>query len=485
MKSIRIKNAGFVQDQKSQILIVSLIVMVLVFTLGAGLLFNSRTSRDLSGLEVEIQNANSLAKSGVRITEAVIAKSLCGAMPVNATYTLGAGTISIEVDSSAMTFTSTGRSGQSTDVIEKSFELLASSGANFLREITLYSLDTHGINADLIGFPVLVQVTLDKDNVTQSDGGDIYFTAADGTTQLDHEIEDYDASTGDLVAWVKIPLLQETSDTTINLFYGTDDTGLPDQWNREAVWDSNYVAVWHMSENPSINTDGHCNPSEYEICDSTSYNNDLNKDQSPVTTTGKIAKAVDFERNDEDSLERLDDGVGSSLDVTGDLTIEAWIRSESTASNQTVIHKWRDVSGSENAGPYRARYQESNKRMQFQVCSDRNESSYCDTNQDSSPPDLNINVWHYVSYVHDDAANELRNYTDSILLGGVSHSGGIYDSSAEFQIGKRGGGQEFDGKIDEVRISNTVRSPDWLKATYVNQENVLDFMNFDGEQVCN
>ena len=34
-------------------------------------------------------------------------------------------------------------------------------------------------------------------NVGQTDGGDIVFTSADGTTQLDHQIESYNAATGE------------------------------------------------------------------------------------------------------------------------------------------------------------------------------------------------------------------------------------------------------------------------------------------------
>ena len=42
--------------------------------------------------------------------------------------------------------------------------------------------------------------TLNGGNVAQADGGDILFIAGDGHTKLDHEIERYDETTGELVA---------------------------------------------------------------------------------------------------------------------------------------------------------------------------------------------------------------------------------------------------------------------------------------------
>ena len=66
----------------------------------------------------------------------------------------------------------------------------------------------------LVDFPVLVSIqndaqlktTANGGQVTDAEGDDIIFTAdADGTVQLDHEVESYDRTTGTLVAWVRLP----------------------------------------------------------------------------------------------------------------------------------------------------------------------------------------------------------------------------------------------------------------------------------------
>src|SRR3990172_1868906 len=72
------------------------------------------------------------------------------------------------------------------------------------------------------GFPGLISL-LDLNlrtigsggHVASANGYDIVFTASDGTTPLDHEIERWDGSTGELIAWVRVPAL--TAGTVIYL----------------------------------------------------------------------------------------------------------------------------------------------------------------------------------------------------------------------------------------------------------------------------
>ena len=45
--------------------------------------------------------------------------------------------------------------------------------------------------------------------------------------QLDHEIESYNATNGTLVAWVRIPSLNPSGDTTIYMYYGNSSITSP------------------------------------------------------------------------------------------------------------------------------------------------------------------------------------------------------------------------------------------------------------------
>ena len=72
------------------------------------------------------------------------------------------------------------------------------------------------------------------------------FTAGDGATKLNHELESYGATTGSVNAWVQVPTLSATADTVIYLYYG--NASAADQQNKTGVWDPNYKGVWHLSE---------------------------------------------------------------------------------------------------------------------------------------------------------------------------------------------------------------------------------------------
>ena len=97
-------------------------------------------------------------------------------------------------------------------------------------------------------FPILVSVTdPDLRDKAQSDGDDILFMLDSGISDmLYHEIEKYDSSKGELIAWVKIPSLSSSEDTTLFIYYG--NPGVDSQQLPERVWLSHYVMVQHMND---------------------------------------------------------------------------------------------------------------------------------------------------------------------------------------------------------------------------------------------
>ncbi len=95
-------------------------------------------------------------------------------------------------------------------------------------------------------FPMLVNFTSDAGlaSYAQADGDDVLFTASDGDTKLDHEIESYTSGTGALVAWVEVTSID--NGTVIYMYYGNGSA--TNQQNISGTWDSNYKAVWHKND---------------------------------------------------------------------------------------------------------------------------------------------------------------------------------------------------------------------------------------------
>ena len=106
--------------------------------------------------------------------------------------------------------------------------------------------DTGTIQAN---FPALIALTNDPDLAAHArwDGSDILFTAGDGTTKLDREVESFTWNSGTLLAWVRIPALNcaaAAADTTIYIYYGSP---AGTELNAATVWDSHYLAVLHFA----------------------------------------------------------------------------------------------------------------------------------------------------------------------------------------------------------------------------------------------
>src|SRR5581483_4176276 len=114
-------------------------------------------------------------------------------------------------------------------------------------------------NTDQTNFPFLFNTTdamfktiANGGHVSNANGYDIIFCSdAAGTVKLAHELQAYNPATGQVTAWVRIPTLSHTADTTLYVFYGNPGVSAS-QENKTGVWDSNFVAVWHLGKNTAL-----------------------------------------------------------------------------------------------------------------------------------------------------------------------------------------------------------------------------------------
>jgi hypothetical protein len=135
-------------------------------------------------------------------------------------------------------------------------------------------------------------------DIQNINGYDIIFRASDGTTQLPHEIEEYDEVNGKLNAWVSVPALNYPGDTVIYMYYGNTCTqDWVDPQDPAGVWNytgSPYKGVWHLKEDPDSN-------GGKEIKDSTSnanHGNSYGKDfpnNLPTQAAGEIDGSLQFD----------------------------------------------------------------------------------------------------------------------------------------------------------------------------------------------
>jgi hypothetical protein len=113
----------------------------------------------------------------------------------------------------------------------------------------LITIPAGKVSEDLPDFRLLVSLAGDPGmKLAETDGRDIFFTAGDGVTLHDYEIERIDTAQGMLDAWVRIPLLKASKDNHLYLYY--DDPSASDRQNAAEVW-KGCAGVWHLSDSPT------------------------------------------------------------------------------------------------------------------------------------------------------------------------------------------------------------------------------------------
>jgi MSHA biogenesis protein MshQ len=325
----------------------------------------------------------------------------------------------------------------------------------YRKKITINSANVSGSD-NLTDFPVLISIT-DTDLITKAlaNGDDIVFTAGDEVTRRSHEIESYNATTGELQAWLRIPVLSPTTDTEIYMYYG--NAGASNSENATDVWNSNYKMVQHMEEASGTN-----------IGDSTSNSNNGTAVNSPTLgASGKVDGAIGFVGS---SAQYVNCGNASSLDITGNITVEAWIYTDSSNTNKGIVTKYQGTAPS-----YYLLF-DGTGHIDFVI-----QSSPLTLRADAGTP--STGNWHYVVGVYDES--KVRIYLDGVETVGDDYFSTIDSTSSAVTIASwynNASAFDFTGTIDEVRISNTNRSTDWITTGYNNQSNPGAFLSLGSEE---
>lgn len=323
------------------------------------------------------------------------------------------------------------------------------SDSILLAEITVGSAGlAESCAADLADFPLLVVLdNLDRlrtrDHggiINSSTGNDLLFRAADDVTTLDYEIELYDGSTGSLVAWVRLPTLSNTSDTTVLLYGGNTSITTPSE-NPPGVWDSGFAGVWHLHD---------------DFADSTAAHDDCTNHGS-TTTAGQIGNGQAFDNTDDDYI---DCGAGASLDITEALTLSAWVQPGSTPGTGDLF----DFLSKGNV--YALQFADGTLQPKVALMTPAGT-----WNTVIDPEVIDTTSMHYMAATYDVAggASNAKLYVDGALANERTFTEPIASTTATLTLGRWTDARDYDGVLDEVRISNLARDACWLETQYANQ----------------
>jgi hypothetical protein len=297
----------------------------------------------------------------------------------------------------------------------------------------------------------------------------IAITQADGLTQQYVEVARWLPDEEKAVLWTKVPTLSSSQDTELYLYYDSDKNenttyvGDAESIAANNVWDSNYVAVYHFESNPQYSA----------LLDSSGSSNRGTKSGDVSEASGKLGNGWNFDGNDD----YVDCGSGPLLDDITNMTVEASIKADSWGESNfgRIAAKYSNAS----SGWWHFFLGGTNGRLAFmEGWSTTNREVYATNGSFALNNFYNVSVRRNSSQTSREAVVFTVNST---VISGVSGYDGAgsrnTDASTNLVIGARPAAsydREFDGIIDELRVSNIQRSDTWLKAShYVLEDNMV------------
>jgi hypothetical protein len=332
----------------------------------------------------------------------------------------------------------------------------------YRKAITIDFTKVGATGAPHANFPVLISVTdANLAAHAQTDADDILFTTSDGTTKLDHEIEKYTSASGALIAWVRVPSLSAASNTVVYIYYGNASAG--SQQNANAVWNSNFGAVWHYREGSGAS-----------LGDATANANTGTLNNSPAwTSSGKIGNALTFDG--------INDWVGipnsTSLNISGTaITISTWVNITNNGSADYVLFgKFYNATMTTPFYQYGLEFDNiGNKTADFYFGS----AGVLRGPFTVTPA---TGTWAYIAFTYD--GTNVRGYLNGNAPILYAQTGNITARTQPLRMGADNNTAQFNwGTLDELRVSNTVRSTGWLLTEYNNESSPSTFYSLGAEQ---
>jgi hypothetical protein len=331
--------------------------------------------------------------------------------------------------------------------------------------------------ANLTNFPVYVNLANMGANFfsnVRTDGGDIRVTLADEVTEVPRELVSINTSTQTGEFYFRANNLSNLTSTDFYIYFGNASAINPTDnstYGKYNVW-NDFVLVAHLNENPSLTAP--------QIKDSTVFQNNGTANGSMLTNDlvpAKISNGLDFDGIDD----FINFGNNSSLQITNNLTVEGWFKGPSDNQrayfgkcNSTLDNLSWLINSDTNSGAGKTDIVISN---QLGTPNNTNSKLYRGGTSVFDNTNFNYQVFSFntnnlITYVNGNSDTLSRNLIWNATVNNLSNTsqpiklgGNLYGSTGNFKV----------CIVDEIRISNVVRSQDWILCTYNNIQNTNSF----------
>lgn len=317
-----------------------------------------------------------------------------------------------------------------------------------------FTVQTGQVSGTQTNFPVLLKPTDNRfkttgngGHVAGSGGYDLRPYSDSGlTSALTYELVPgtYSATTGTFEMWVKVPSLADGY--VIYLGYG--DAALTSDGSSNTTWDSNFKYVGHLG--PGSGT--------LSVADS-SQSATSSSNSGATAVTGK----VDGGANLVGTHGLLTPYISLSNTINPiAITYSCWIRATTLSGGDSYYQTLCRQTGSQ----YSEMGVEDTGKSFYVVLASGSVAI------DPGSATLSTGVWYLQSMTYDSSGG-LKAYINGSSDGTAAANGNLNTTTANLEFGRNpfaGANYEtWDGDVDEIRISDTVRAGSWITTEYNNQ----------------
>jgi len=315
-----------------------------------------------------------------------------------------------------------------------------------------------GVTEDVSNFPLLVRLTPENAavfNTAKNNGEDIRFSKSDGSTPLPYQIEKWDNISQQATIWVKVDVIYGNNDEqAIIMYYG--NSAASSESNDANVFGSiDYSGVWHLND---MDDASRPSGSDYD-----------GTNNGTAYIQGIIGDGVKFEGAD-----WIDISTAAFSGVSSQITMEFWsyggtgmpkdsrlVWSRDSYGNRTlnVVLPWSDESVTFDAG---------------------NSGCYFNRIENLATASEYKGTWGHWVFTKDGSTGAMRIYYNGALWFS-EESGNTYQLHIQngFRIGADNcGSLNWEGRLDEFRVSKTMRSAAWVKLSYESQKQIQALVEF-------
>ena len=281
------------------------------------------------------------------------------------------------------------------------------------------------IAAGVDNAPVLVRLHTGNFQFVEAkpDGSDLRFIAGDDKTPLKHHIEKFDSLNELALVWVQVPkLLPGSNAEFIWVYYGNQGAAAAD--DAKGTYDATQALVYHFSER------------EAAPQDSTANANHAARSTARVNGAGLIGAGLTCDAVSELALP----STPALKSSTNGLTLSMWLKPVDTADAPIYTQ-------TEGASPLTVSIRGGMLVAQSGTI----------TATTTAP--VNAGAWQHVAVV---AKDGLAIYVNGVEA--ARAAGSVPDMEGAAILGKG-----FKGDIDELEVSTTARSADWIKTAAQSQ----------------